>query len=353
MQTSKQLVRNAIRRKPIDRLPVNFTLFEESDISMFLLRNPSNWKPKKEKIPFEMWSDYATGTDRATNIRKEDEWGCIWGVGKGTYGVGEVIGHPLREWSNFSDYSFPDPYAPGRFDGLDELILKNRDKYISFTHVFGIFERLHFLLGFNETLIDLVTDLERIEKLIDIIMEFQLAIIDRLGKNFGGRVHQYSITDDWGTQTNIFIDPDLWRKVFKPRYKILTEQLHKYDMDFTIHSDGNLTSIIEDFIEIGVDGLDLPQPSSIYGIKEFGERFGGRIGLSAYSDIQTTSVSGSKEKIIQEAYDMVKYWSNDECSGIVAKDYPDIESIGGDLERTKIALDAFKRAFEEKRSGSL
>jgi len=351
MQTSAELVRNAIRLKPVDRLPLYFPLLNEVDMLQFFMKNPSNWKPKKEKIPFDMYSDYATGIGRKTDIRKEDEWGCIWGVPKGTYGIGEPIESesPLKELDKLDNYKFPDPYGPGRFDGLDEFIDNNKDKYIEFDHIIGIFERLHFLHGFSQTMIDMATNSEKIEKLLDKIVEFHIIIINRLGKKFGKRVHQYAITDDWGTQTSLFIKPDLWRRIYKPRYRKLAEEAHKYSLDFGIHSDGNLTDIIDDFIEIGVDVLDLPQPSSIYGIKEFGLRFGGKVGLHVYSDIQTTSVSGTMKRIRKEAEEIVEYWSTDDVSGIVAMDYPDIESIGGDIERKKVALEAFKNAFDKKK----
>jgi len=108
---------------------------------------------------------------------------------------------------------------------------------------------------------------------------------------------------------------------------------------------GNLTDIIDYFIEIKVDGLDLSQQSSVYSIKKFGQKFGGKLGLHVYFDLQTTGISGSREKLTEEAYDIVQHWSTDEASNIVTLDYLDIESIGGYIERKKSPWLLLKRRF--------
>ena len=343
---SYELIKNAINLKKVDRISVIYVLLGESDVAQFLLKNPKNWKPKKVKTPFDLEKDITFG--RKTGILKEDEWGCIWKVSKNVYGIGEVIENPLKDLDLIEVYKFPDPYSPGRLDSLEDFINDNKNKYIAVTYINCLFERLHFLHGFNDTLIDLKINLDKVEHLLDKIVDFQVGLIRNVGYKFNGKVHAYWTTDDWGTQTNLFISPYLWRKVFKPRYKKIIDEVHKYDMDFWLHSDGNLTDIIDDFIEIGVNVFDFPQPSSIYGIKKFGKKFAGKVCFLVYSDIQTTGVKGTKEEIIREAEEIVNYWSTDDGSGIIATDYADIESIGASLETKMISLQAFKDAFYKK-----
>ena len=96
----------------------------------------------------------------------------------------------------------------------------------------------------------------------------------------------------------------------------------------------------------------LPQPSSIRKIDEFGQKFGGKTCFALYIDIQKTAVYGTKEDIEEEAKKLVDYWSNDYGSGVIAMDYNDPESIGTTEQKIKIALKAFKNAFNEKVSRS-
>ena len=135
--------------------------------------------------------------------------------------------------------------------------------------------------------------------------------------------------------------------MFKPGYKIISNEIHKYGFDFWLHSDGKIEEIIPDFIEVGVDVFQLPQPSSILGIEEFGERFAGKACHCLYIDLQNV-VKYSTEEIIKEAENLVKYWSNEYGSGVIAVDTPDHEANGVEIWKSKVALKVFKEAFEKK-----
>jgi hypothetical protein len=167
-------------------------------------------------------------------------------------------------------------------------------------------------------------------------------------KNLGDKVHGYVTTDDWGTQDTTFISPDLWRQVFKPRYKRVAYAVHESGYDFWLHSDGRIETIIPDMIEIGIEVFQFPQPSSIRDIKEFGQEFAGKAAFALYIDIQTTAPEGDLQKVKQEAIDLVEYWSNDFGSGIIATDYPDPVSCNINQQTREAALAAFEKAFEDK-----
>jgi len=64
--------------------------------------------------------------------------------------------------------------------------------------------------------------------------------------------------DDYGTQNSQIISPDMFRRLIKPRLKILFETIIKsapHAKRF-FHSDGNVRPLIPDFLEIGVDILN-------------------------------------------------------------------------------------------------
>jgi len=89
-----------------------------------------------------------------------------------------------------------------------------------------LFERMHALRGFANTLTDLYLERERIELLADRIVEFDLGIIQNISERFPGRIHGLLFSDDWGTEENVFIKPQLWREFFKPRYKRIFDAIH-------------------------------------------------------------------------------------------------------------------------------
>ena len=71
------------------------------------------------------------------------------------------------------------------------------------------------------------------------------------------------LTDDWGSQTALMISPDMWRSFFKPHYRRLFAEVHRWHMDVVFHSCGNVLDLVEDLIEVGIDVLDPVQPGAM------------------------------------------------------------------------------------------
>ena len=53
------------------------------------------------------------------------------------------------------------------------------------------------------------------------------------------------------------IDPVLWRKYFKPVYKDFVNAVKKRGLNTDFHSDGNVTKILDDLLEIGINVLNV------------------------------------------------------------------------------------------------
>jgi len=309
---SIERIKNAIKLKKVDKLPLDFEYLKETDIKNIFIRPPGDWKPKKYK-PWYMDADvFREISEGDKGSKREDEWGTVWGFGDIVGLIGEAVEHPIKVMGS------------------------------------SLFEKLHFLFGFNETLLSIMTDPEEIGIFLDRLVDYNIKLIRKINSELNGKVHAIIGSDDWGTQKSTFIDPEIWRKMFKPRYKMISDEIHKNGFDFWFHSCGKIEEIIPDLIEIGVDVFQLLQPSSVFGIKEFGSRFAGKSCFGLYIDIQGTAVNGTEEEIIKEAEDLVDYWSNEYGSGIIAIDYQDPIAIGTNVKNSKIALKAFKNAFERK-----
>jgi uroporphyrinogen decarboxylase len=342
--TSRERVQKAIRGEPVDRLPVSFELAGQTDLKELYFRPPYGWKPKRYP-PFVFDIDNYEPT---TFARKEDEWGVIWEHGGTVSAAGIDVEHPLQDLETLKSYRFPDPWAEGRFDGFDRIIGQYPDTYLWASNLHLLFERLHFLHGFNETLMDLVQRPAEMEELLDQILQFQLGLIQNLGARYRGRIQAFSSTDDWGTNTSMLISPALWRRLFKPRYARIAEEVHRQGMDFWLHSDGKIEEIIPDLIEIGVEVLNLCDPL-LLGIQEFGRRFAGKACFTMYIDVQKTAISGNREEVEREASALVEHWTNAQVSGALAMDYRDMGCTDAlALDRKRWALSAFHEAYRRK-----
>ena len=91
------------------------------------------------------------------------------------------------------------------------------------------------------------------------------------------------------------IDPEMWRKYFKPAYKKLIDEAKKRDLHVDFHSDGNIIKILDDFVEIGVDVLN-PQISAM-DIKKLSSACRGKVCIRTDIDRQYLLQFGTNKEV--------------------------------------------------------
>ena len=207
---------------------------------------------------------------------------------------------------------------------LDKL--EAQGKYVISSIFMVLFERMHSLHGFEDTLVDLYNDRPAMEKLADMIVEAHITIVRETMQRFPGRVHGWSMTDDWGTQTAAFIGLDLWMDFFYPRYKRIFDVMHEAGCDVWLHSCGKVNELIEGFIRAGVNVVNLQQPRAL-GICEIGERYLGRISFQSLSDIQASLPTGRRPLVTEDAEMLMQHWANPK-GGFLFSDYGSDVAIG-------------------------
>ena len=152
-----------------------------------------------------------------------------------------------------------------------------------------LFERMHALHGFENTLTGLKRYLERerMEMLADRILEFDPGDHRQYCPPFPGPDPGFNFTDDWGTQQALIIRPSLWRDFFQPRYTRLFSAMHAAGWHVWMHSCGKVNAILENLLEAGVNVVNLQQPRAL-DICAVGRQFRGRLCFKSLCDIQHT-----------------------------------------------------------------
>ncbi|MFW6007530.1 MAG: uroporphyrinogen decarboxylase family protein, partial [Halanaerobiales bacterium] len=176
--------------------------------------------------------------------------------------------------------------------------------------------------------------IKKLHNKIDDMLEDMIINYARAG------VDSIMFPEDWGTQTQTLISPDLWEKEFYPRFEKLCSVAHDNDIKVFMHSCGKMTAIIPGLIAAGIDLLQFDQPA-LHGIDtlaSFQEK--NNITFWCPVDIQKTLQTGDEEKIRNEAREMLnKLWQG--RGGFVAGYYGDNESIGLDPKWQEIACEEF------------
>ncbi|MBS3770409.1 MAG: hypothetical protein KGY69_09145 [Bacteroidales bacterium] len=228
-----------------------------------------------------------------------------WGMKFKPFGMyNELYEFPLANAENVQDiekYTFPDPDARGRYDHAKGIIQKYGNDYgIVADLETSILETSWYLLGLEKFLMDLIMEKSYVFALMDKVMEINTQIGKRLIELGPDMIWA---GDDFGTQHGMLVDPEIWRKHFKPRIKYMFDEFRSVNPDIKIawHSCGSITEIIPDFIELGLDALNPLQPLAKDMTPEnLTEKYIDDLIFFGGIDIQELLPHGSPEEIKKE-----------------------------------------------------
>jgi len=159
----------------------------------------------------------------------------------------------------------------------------------------GLFEQMHFLMGFEDALISMLTEPEAAHELLDCLTEYRVKyaqiIIDKM-KPDAVMPH-----DDWGAKTSLFMSPDTWREFFKERCRRIYKPFNDAGILVVHHADSFCEPIVEDMAEIGIDVWQgvLPQND----IKKMQKALDGRMALMGGIDTGLVDVEDVPEEVIR------------------------------------------------------
>jgi hypothetical protein len=289
MMTSRERVRAALTHTPPDRAPRDLwvlpyvSLFQKKELDELLTRYPLDF----ESPEFSPGSNDRDLQKYAQKGAYTDEWGSVWHVGEPGV-VGEVKEPILGDWARLTHFMPPEHVTQrAEWDHVNRMC-DTSTKFMLSSTCARPFERLQFLRGTENLYIDLAYDTPEVRTLIAMVHEFyreEVALWSCTG------VDAVMLMDDWGSNTTLLINPEMWRAIFKPLYREYCEIIHRAGKYVFFHSDGHIEAIYPDLIEVGVDVLN----SQLFcmDIEGLGKRYAGKITFWGEIDRQSVLPFGS------------------------------------------------------------
>lgn len=139
--------------------------------------------------------------------------------------------------------------------GWEESLAKGEEirkegKLVSVVMGTGIFEQLHFLMGFEDTLTNFYEHPREMHRLIDYILRYRMSYAKTVIDN----LHPDLILshDDWGAKDALFMKEDMWREFFKEPYRKFYGYIRSQGVIAAHHADSYCAPIVDDMAEIGI-----------------------------------------------------------------------------------------------------
>ena len=123
-------------------------------------------------------------------------------------------------------------------------------KMIAYYSPCGCYERLASFMGFDNALIALAEDPDECGAFFDAVTDYKIELANKIIDAYG--IDIYYNFDDIATANNLFMAPDTYREVIKPRHARLAKAVTDRGVIFGEHTCGRCEEILEDYVEIGV-----------------------------------------------------------------------------------------------------
>jgi len=295
MTTSRELVVRTLNHQPVERAPRDLwtlpgvRMFRADEIEKMLRRFPEDIVEPDfihGKGALEEGTPHEVGEYR-------DAWGCVWKVAEAGV-IGEVKTHPLASYSALARFKLPrELLDDADFSRVNPGCLRTSCFVLAGSTV-RPFERAQFLRGTEALFVDLAYGAKEVRTLLEMLHDFYTRELEMWAAT---DVDGVSFMDDWGSQTSLLISPDMWRDVFKPLYVDYCDILHRMGKYAFFHSDGDISLIVDELIEVGIDALN----SQLFcmDIEKLGERFAGRLTFWGEIDRQRIMPFGTEDEVRQ------------------------------------------------------
>ena len=235
-----------------------------------------------------------------------DEFGAYWKQPTGythyEFYRGPFEGHPTL--SDLRAFPWPDdPDEPARFSGRKEMarrLYEETDYAIVAAIPGGFITWSQFLRGFEGWFMDLAADPKFAEALMDRVLDFLLALADKLLDKVGPFIQIITFGDDLAAQEGLMMSMPMFRRLIKPRLRRVFDFLRsRCDAKLWFHTDGAIVPIIPELVDLGIDILNPVQVTAkgMEDTQHLKEQFGDDLVFWGAIDTQQLLPFGTPEQV--------------------------------------------------------
>ncbi len=246
------------------------------------------------------------------NRRVNQMEGCImrW-VEHESGGYWDFCDFPLKdaEDEDFDAFPVPDP-DNFDYDQARERAKAYGNEYALFVGGAGTPDVINSngrIMGMEDVLCHLLTENEAAMRFIERRASFQLRMMERLLDKLKGMVDFVWLGEDLGTQHTQLISTELYRRTIKPIHKRFVDLAASHNLPVLIHSCGSSSWVYEDFIEMGIRGVDTLQPEAHNMSPEYlVSHFGGRLNFRGCISTAGPLAYGTPEEVEQNCREVLE-----------------------------------------------
>lgn len=304
------------------------------------------WMPSYMTERNIVWPD-AIEEHPVPEVNGYDWWGVDWFM---VESAGGMITKPgTRVISDFANWKeeveWPDlSLVDFKADGEKLQKLMDPDRPHVYECVEGIFERLHEMMPFDETLLAFYEEPELLEEFFQKMADYKIECCENVFKYYG-QVDGVLYHDDWGTQRAGFFSNEMFREQIMPSTKRLFDYIKSQGKFIELHSCGKNIQYVPEMIEMGIDmwtpQLPINDPDTLY------EQYGDKMSFAFFVNIPHGADEQEVRKIVRDFVD--HYGPKGRCMPAFMTDFSNpMQSVWAEEELFHYSYEFYNKLYGRK-----
>ncbi|MHB8897937.1 MAG: uroporphyrinogen decarboxylase family protein, partial [Thermoguttaceae bacterium] len=291
----KQRILAALRRQVPDTVPV-FEWFVDVTVGQALVGSGDALDVVEglDLDAVNVWANYRSEKIDARTLVDE------WGMKRQLTGdvLPAVIASPIADITRHAEFRFPDPEAPHRFETLERALDRFGQERAIVLNLRDGFSDMRDLLGYEGALMGMLLEPDRFDELLQRSVEYNLQLAAVARRRYGTEI--VATTDDVANAGGLLMRPATYFERLAPGFKAAIGGYKDLGYLVIKHCDGNVDTVLDFWIEAGIDCLDPIDPAGGYTIAGMKSRIGDRVCLKGNVDCTGALCSGTPEEVAEE-----------------------------------------------------
>ncbi|NLS75715.1 MAG: hypothetical protein GXY76_00505 [Chloroflexi bacterium] len=202
----------------------------------------------------------------------------------------------IRTRADLGKMVFPDPDDPALYAEAEAVARRVQGRYAVTAHIRLGSSSTHMSMGLDGLSYALADDPGLVDTVLGRYADWTIAVIRHLRDAGVDVIWNH---DDIAYKTGPMVSPRLHRELFMPHLRRVADAIKGEGFPWIYHSDGNLMSLLDDLLSLGIDGLHPLEPGAM-DIEEAKRRYGRRICLVGNIDLHYTLTRGTPDEVEDE-----------------------------------------------------
>ena len=299
--TGKERIELALQRKQADCVPT-FEWFISKKVCQAITGSPDPVETVDalDIDAFNIRADYSKNFTSETTF--VDEWGATKQL-TGDY-ISATLKSPITDITRHMEYTFPDPKASHRFEGLEKVMNRFGDKRAVILNLRDGFSDLRDLLGYEEALIQFMIEPDLFVELLNRAVDYNLELARIARSRFG--INIVATTDDIAKADGLLFRPELYMERIGPAFKRVIQGYKEMGCYVIKHCDGDVSDVLDFWVESGIDCLDPIDPAGGMRLDDIRAKYGSKICLKGNIDCKGALCDGTAEQVTSQVKDAMQ-----------------------------------------------